>query len=56
MESMIDVINGRVSVRTYSDQAIENEKKPEDSRSAQFGEQRTLGKVRFAMIDLTDRR
>ena len=55
MESMIDVINRRVSVRTYSDQAIENEKKQKildllnSENKGPFG-----NKVRFAMIDLTD--
>jgi nitroreductase len=55
MESMIDVINRRVSVRTYSDQAIEGEKKQKmldlmnSENKGPFG-----NKVRFAMVDLTE--
>jgi len=54
-ESMIDVINRRVSVRTYSDQALETEKKQKmldllnSENKGPFG-----NKVRFAMIDLTE--
>jgi len=55
MESMIDVIKRRVSVRTYSGQAIETEKKQKmldllnSENKGPFG-----NTVRFAMIDLTE--
>jgi len=55
MESMIDVINRRVSVRTYSEQAIETEKKQKildllnSENRGPFG-----NKVRLAMIDLSE--
>ena len=52
---MIDVINRRVSVRTYSDHAIENEKKQkmlDHLDSVNKGP--FANKVRFAMIDLTE--
>jgi len=55
MESMIDVIKRRVSVRTYSEQAIETEKKQKildllnSENRGPFG-----NKVRLAMVDLTE--
>jgi nitroreductase len=55
MESMIDVIKRRVSVRTYCDQAIEGEKKQKildlinSENRGPFG-----NKVRFATVDLTE--
>ena len=55
MESMIDVINRRVSVRTYSDQAIEAEKKQKMLDHLNSVNKGPFGnKVRFVMIDLTD--
>ena len=55
MESMIDVINRRVSVRTYSDQAIEDEKKQKMLDHLNSVNKGPFGnKVRFVMIDLTD--
>ena len=55
MDSMIDAINRRVSVRTYSDQAIEKEKEQKmldllnSENKGPFGNE-----VRLPMIDLTE--
>ena len=55
MESMIDVIRGRVSVRTYSEQAIEPEKRQKMHDLLKSETKGPFGNtVRFAMIDLSE--
>jgi hypothetical protein len=55
MESMIDAINKRVSVRSYSDRPIENDKKQEIIRLLQSTEEGPLGnKVRFTLLDFSE--
>jgi hypothetical protein len=55
MESMIDVIKRRVSVRTYSEQAIEPEKKQKMLALLNSENKGPVGNtVRFAFVDLTE--
>lgn len=55
MESMIDAINRRVSVRTYGEQAIETEKKQKILDLLNSENKGPLeNKVRFAFVDLTE--
>jgi len=55
MESMIDAINKRVSVRSYADRPIENDKKQEIINLLQSTERCPFGnKVRFTLIDFSE--
>jgi len=55
MESMIDAINKRVSVRSYADRPIENDKKQEIINLLQSTEGCPLGnEVRFTLIDFSE--
>jgi hypothetical protein len=54
MESMIDAINKRVSVRSYADRPIDNAKKQEIINMLQSTNRGPLGnEVRFTLIDFT---
>ena len=55
MDSMIDAINRRISVRAYSDQAIEKEKEQKICNLLNSQNKGPFGsEVRFAMVDLTE--
>jgi nitroreductase len=55
METMIDAINKRVSVRSYADRPIENDKKQEIINLLQSTEECPLGnEVRFTLLDFSE--